>query len=242
MNMSPLVIAHRGASGAAPESTAAAIRLALAQRADMIELDVQMTRDGRLVIFHDDMLDRTTDGHGPVSDHWYRDLARLDAGSWFGRGFAGERVLLVSQALRRAAPCRVNLELKPTSRAAQLLARMARLLARSGARTRVLVSSFDPALVSGLRRRNARAATALLCHERWPAALRQARRLGCAAIHPHRSLVSAARVRQAHAAGLRVHAWTTDDRREAARLAAAGVDGIVTNHPARLAFLHPVPR
>ncbi|MBI2885369.1 MAG: glycerophosphodiester phosphodiesterase [Candidatus Omnitrophica bacterium] len=231
----PLVIAHRGASADAPESTRAAIRLAVAQRADMIELDVQLTRDGRLVIFHDDTLERTTNGHGRLMDHRFREIARLDAGAWRGRRCAGERVLLVSQALRAAGSCRVNLELKAVPRPAMLLTRLNRVLDWSRARRRVLISSFDPALVRGMRRREPRMATALLCREHWTASLRQARRLGCAAIHPHISLITSARVRQAHAAGLRVHAWTTDSRQEAARLLAQGVDGVVTNRPARLA-------
>ena len=75
----------------------------------MIELDVQMTRDGRLIIFHDDRVERTTNGAGRVRRMRYAELARLDAGSWFARRFAHERILLVSQALRllpRIAPAR----------------------------------------------------------------------------------------------------------------------------------------
>ncbi len=95
-----VTIAHRGASRVAPEGTAVAIRQALALRAEMIELDVQLTRDRRLVIFHDERLERTTDGRGRVAAWSFRELGRLDHGSWFGPEFSGERILLVSQALR----------------------------------------------------------------------------------------------------------------------------------------------
>src|SRR3989338_9017514 len=120
-----LLIAHRGASAVAPEGTRAAIREAIRAGADMVELDVQMTRDGRLVIFHDERLERTTNGHGVLRRARFADVARLDAGGWFHPRFSGERVLLVSQALRLIPPrIGVNLELKRTSRRRALLHRV----------------------------------------------------------------------------------------------------------------------
>mgnify|MGYP001573038509 CR=1 FL=1 len=125
----PLIIAHRGASAVAPEGTRAAIRAAVRAGADMVELDVQMTRDGRLVAFHDDRLERTTNGAGRVSDVPYARFARLDAGSWFHARFADERPLLVSQVLR-LTPRRmgINLELKRTPRRRALLQRLLRVV------------------------------------------------------------------------------------------------------------------
>src|SRR3989338_5919615 len=112
----PILIAHRGASAVAPESTRAAIREAIRAGARMIELDVQMTRDGRLVIFHDDQLERTTNGSGRLRTMRYAQVAQLDARSWFHRRFAGERILTVSQAIRLMPQrMRINLELKRTS-------------------------------------------------------------------------------------------------------------------------------
>jgi len=92
-----LSIAHRGASAYAPENTRAAFELAIAMGADMIETDVQLTRDGALVLIHDDRVDRTTDGSGEVSGFTLDELRHLDAGAWFGPEFAGERILTLGE-------------------------------------------------------------------------------------------------------------------------------------------------
>jgi len=226
------LIAHRGASAAAPEGTRAAIRGAIRAGAQMIELDVQMTRDGRLVVFHDDRLERTTNGSGWLRELSYAQVARLDAGSWFHPRFAGERVLLVSQAIRLIPQrMRINLELKRTSQRQAVLRRFVRTVRWTRSARRMLVSSFDPALLEPLCRR---VACALLCQHGPERSLQQAVRLGCAAWHPHVSLATPARIRRAHRAGLQVNVWVVDDPRRARRLIRWGADGIVTNDPGRL--------
>ncbi|MDP3721901.1 MAG: glycerophosphodiester phosphodiesterase family protein [Candidatus Omnitrophota bacterium] len=228
-----LIIAHRGASAVAPESTRAAIREAARSGAQMIELDVQMTRDGRLIIFHDDRLERTTDGSGWARRRAYAHLARLDAGAWFNPRFAGERILLVSQALRLIPRrMRVNLELKPAAHHQTLLRRLRGIARRARLGRRLLVSSGDPALLQRLV--PSRVGTALICHRRPDRSLQQAIHLRCVAWHPWHPLVNPRRLREAHAAGLRVHAWTVDNLRRARRLVGWGIDGLFTNHPARL--------
>lgn len=227
------IIAHRGASAVAPEGTRAAIRAAARAGATMVELDVQMTREGRLVIFHDDRLERTTDGAGRPGRLRYARLARLDAGRWFHPRFAGERILLLSQAIR-AVPrsMQINLELKRTSRRRELLAGVRRVLAWTRSRRRVLLSSFEVRLLRPLR--NLGMPLALITRRSPDRGLRQAIGLGCRAWHPHHTLVTRGRVLRAHAAGLQVHAWTVDAPRRARELAALGVDGVFTNDPARL--------
>jgi hypothetical protein len=88
----PIIIAHRGASGEAPENTMASFKLAVQQQADAIELDVQRTKDGRLVIMHDNTLGRTAKGHGKISSKTLHYLERIDAGSWFDPAFSQERI------------------------------------------------------------------------------------------------------------------------------------------------------
>ena len=229
-----LVIAHRGASAVAPESTEAAIRLAFRLRADMVELDVQMTADRRLVVFHDARVDRTTNGRGLLRRWRYAQLAGLDAGAWFAPRFAGQRVLLVAQALRISAPRRVNLELKRTSQPRVLIDQFVRCLHRARAATRVLVSSFEASLLARLRAAQPSIALAVLCDRAPWQALERAVRLGCVAFHPKASLVTLALVREARAAGLRVHAWTVEDPQQARRLVRLGVQGVFTNAPDRM--------
>ncbi|MFH1214957.1 MAG: glycerophosphodiester phosphodiesterase family protein [Pseudomonadota bacterium] len=110
----PLVVAHRGASGSAPENTAAAITLALAAGARMMEIDVQISRDGEVVVFHDSTLERTSSGTGKICDFTYRELSGLDAGSWFGEEFAGEQIprLIDLFSLVKGKAC-LNVEIKP---------------------------------------------------------------------------------------------------------------------------------
>src|ERR1041384_3922045 len=96
-----MVIAHRGASSYAPENTFAAFDLALRMGVSHIELDVHFTSDGHIVVIHDDTVDRTTNGHGPVTSHTLSELQALDAGAWFGAGFAGERIPLFAAVLKR---------------------------------------------------------------------------------------------------------------------------------------------
>jgi glycerophosphoryl diester phosphodiesterase len=95
----PYIIGHRGAPDCAPENTMASFRQALAQGADLVELDVQMSADGQLVVIHDQTLERTTDGQGYVADAALAELQALDAGSWFSPEFAGERVPTLDEVL-----------------------------------------------------------------------------------------------------------------------------------------------
>ncbi|MBI3996033.1 MAG: hypothetical protein HY352_00085 [Candidatus Omnitrophica bacterium] len=229
----PIVIAHRGASAVAPESTRAAINAAIRAGAAMIELDVQMTRDGRLVVFHDDRLERTTNGAGRLRATTYARLARLDAGTWFDPRFSGERILLASHALRFIPPrVRINLEVKRTTRPKALVRTIRALLRRTRHSSRILLSSFDATLLRLLRR--AGWPCAVICRRQADRALACAIRLGCESWHPFHALATPRRVARAHAAGLRVHAWTVDDRRTVRRLLRMGVDGIFTNDPAKV--------
>ena len=96
-----LILAHRGASGYAPENTLAAFDLARRMGANGIETDVQLSRDGVMVLVHDERVDRTTDGSGRVADLTWEQLARLDAGSWFAPAFAGQRIMQLAPFLDR---------------------------------------------------------------------------------------------------------------------------------------------
>src|SRR5205814_5101727 len=144
-----LVIAHRGASGTHPENTLAAFRRAVELGADMIELDVQLTRDGEVVVFHDATLERTTDGAGAVSDRTLAEIRRLDAGAWFGPAFRGTRVPTLAEVLA-AVGLPVNVELKPVGDDG-LEARALAVVESAGALARVVFSSFDAGALERLR-------------------------------------------------------------------------------------------
>src|SRR4029077_13226655 len=103
----PLIIAHRGHSLEVPENTIAAYERAIELGAEMIEADVNISRDGRLVMMHDPTLDRTTDGHGPVSGATFDELAELDAGRWFGGDSSGLRIPTVDETIELARDARI---------------------------------------------------------------------------------------------------------------------------------------
>lgn len=144
--MSALLIGHRGLAALAPENTLAAIRAAQAQGLGWLELDVQLSQDGQPVIFHDDRLERTTNGQGRLQQHRWPSLQRLDAGSWFGPQFRGEPIPSLEQALALIAELglSLNLEFKSQGPADALIAACAPgLRAHPG---EIWLSSFEPSI------------------------------------------------------------------------------------------------
>jgi len=129
--MIPLVVAHRGAAGEAPENTLAAFRLAGEFGAGAVELDVQLSRDGTPVVIHDADVSRTTDGAGPVRRFTVAELRRLDAGSWFAPQYRGEKIPLLQEVLELPAVPVIELKVAPGQ--SRLLAeRVAELLGAYG--------------------------------------------------------------------------------------------------------------
>lgn len=226
------VIAHRGASGTRPENTLASFREAVALGADMIELDVQLCRDGEVVVLHDDTLDRTTNGGGFVRDHTLADLRRLDAGAWFGAPYAGERVPTLEEVLR-AVRLPINVELKQGGGTGLEEVTLARVQ-EAGALDRIVFSSFDPAILVRLRALTADAALAVLWTSRRLApALELARRVGARALHLRKSAASREGIAAARESGLEVRLWTVNEPRQFAHLEAWGAHAVFTDYPDR---------
>ncbi|HUJ74233.1 MAG TPA: glycerophosphodiester phosphodiesterase [bacterium] len=231
------VIAHRGESGAAPENTLPAFERALRCGADGVEFDVQASQDGVPVVIHDERLERTTNGTGWVGEQTWDQLQALDAGSWFGAGFAGARLPRLAEVLSlfRGSGMTIHVELK-TDRVpyAGLVRRVVDLVRDLGVAGQVLLSSFNHnslgevhALAPHLPRA-ALLSNALL--EPWDYATRH----GFQALHVRDGMVDAPLVEGCHRQGLALRAYTVDDVAEARRLAGLGLDGVFTNHPARI--------
>lgn len=227
MTTKPLVIAHRGASAYRPENTHAAYQLAVAQGADMIEVDLHRTRDGEVVITHDAELERLG-GAGEVADSDLRALRALDAGE-------GERIPVLEEMLDAfGAQIPFNLELKRSSEGGYdgMPARAWRVVSERGLVRATLFSSFyDPDLAE-LRELAPEARIALLLSRRFPAgALERARKLGAEALNPALPLVDAELVRSAHGEGLAVYVFTVDEPEDMRRMLDLGVNGLFTNRP-----------
>lgn len=217
-----LRIAHRGASAQAPENTLAAIRRAIDLGAPWVEVDVQACADG-LVVIHDQTLERTTDGHGPVAAQPLAALRALDAGN-------GERIPLPREVLDLCrGRCGVNIELKGPGVAPRLLPVLQDALAGGWSARDLLASSFDWTQLVTLRAALPQLPLGVLAeqvNEQTCAAARavQASVIGCALDY-----VDAAAVTAAHGAGCRLWVFTVNTADEAARLALLGVDGMFTD-------------
>ncbi len=224
--------AHRGASGQAPENTLGALTRALALGADMAEIDVRLTADGLLAVIHDATLERTTDGQGPVSARTMAELKKLDAGSWFGREWAGERIPELGEVLALAGGrLRLNIELKPDDRPEAMLDELLRQLALHDLDRRCVVTSFDADLVDELKARSpGQAAGYIFGADDLPGWAFSAK---VEVLSAERSLVDAAFCEFAAAAGKAVHVWTVDEPADMRHFQQLGVDAVITNHPER---------
>lgn len=230
------VIAHRGHKAAAPEQTLAAYRLAIDLGAAMIEADLRFTRDGVPVLLHDRLLDRTTSGSGPVAAMDWAEVAKLDAGSWFGERFSTERVPRLDDLFALAVARGIALCIEAKGEAGDENAHAALFAAREIAwRGRLdvdVVASFDHqalaaaiAAVPGLRTAPDR------LPERGPSTaadlIAQARRVGASIIQHHFADLDPAVVAEVQAAGIEVWAWPPANRDEALFAWRSGAIGLM---------------
>lgn len=230
----PFWIAHRGAGWLAPENTLAAFRAGRALGFAMAECDVTLSADGQPFLLHDAVLSRTTNGRGAAAALPWSALERLDAGAWHGPDFAGERLpkLDALAAYAVATGLLLNLELKPAAGAAERtgeqVARRADAL-WPASELPPLLSSFEFAALEAAREAAPRLPRALLLERFDDGALARAQALGCVAIVADHAAIDAARIDEAHGAGLRVLAYTVNKTAEATRLRAWGIDGLITD-------------
>jgi len=228
-----MVIAHRGASSSAPENTLAAFDLALEMGARHLELDVELTRDGHVVVIHDDTVDRTTDGSGPVTAHTLDELRRLDAGRWFGAAFAGERIPTYEDVLVRYRG-RAHLHTEIKGRAPELSRQTVDLIRRHGMESEVTLTSFQRVRLEEVRAYAPELPSGWLVTDVSETTLAEARRLGLVQLCPRAPLVTRELVQRLHAMGFVVRAWGVATEDLMRQVAEAGADGMTVNFPDRL--------
>lgn len=252
----PVIIGHRGAAGSAPENTLASFARGLELGATILESDIHATRDGVAVLIHDSSVDRTTNGRGPVADLRLDELRDLDAGHLFstdqGRSFPergqGVRIPTLEDAFEAFPDAHFNLEIKANPEA--LVARVIELVEKYDRAERTLLTAGENPIMLELRQqrkiRNGnfaigastadvlaviKAALANLPAPEDVMALQIPEDFG------GRPLVTKQLIEFAHAAGINVHVWTINQPEQMSRLLALGVDGLVTDHPERMAEL-----
>ncbi|MFQ5513110.1 MAG: glycerophosphodiester phosphodiesterase [Myxococcota bacterium] len=246
----PHLFGHRGASGEAPENTLPAFELALAQGMGFLEMDCHATLDGEIVILHDPVVDRISDGSGPIRELRFAEVEKLDAGYHFSpdgrhhpfRG-RGVRIPRLEEVLEAFPEARINLEIKQAEPpiAAEVLDRVR----CADAGPRVLLAAAEEPIMQALHALQPETAIGSSIQDVrdffqafHQGSIESFRVRGHALQIPPRvggqTLVSAESVRAAQRVGLAVHVWTINDPREMRELLGLGVDGIMTDFPRRL--------
>jgi glycerophosphoryl diester phosphodiesterase len=234
-----LAIAHRGFSGAAPENTLAAFKRAMEVGSDMIELDVHLSKDGQVVVIHDDTLKRTTSGMGKVADFSLQELKRLDAGKWFGSRFFGEKIPTLNEVLeltRGKIPIHIELKEGDLGRytITDLADRSLEEVEKAGLLDQVLFGSFNLSAVDRIREKHPRLPVALIYNKPWdlPQDVTGGRPIPI--LSSSGKVLNQANASKARQQGMKVIVWTLDQEEQMEQFLHVGVDGIVTNHPDRL--------
>jgi len=227
-----LNIAHRGASGNFPENTVCAFRAAIDAGAEMCELDVQLSRDGAIVVIHDETVERTTDGKGEVAELTLEELKRLDAGAKFkGGAVKGERIPTLDEVFSATSgKCGLNIELK----AGGLEHQVAQIMQARNALADSIVSSFDWEYLKNIQQLHFNIRVGLLAEEKPVDLMMNAVAMRAHSINPRWDMVTSDLCKAAHERGLKVYTWTVDADARMRALIACGVDGIMTNYPERL--------
>lgn len=230
-----LCIGHRGAMGHAPENTLASVREALALGATCIEVDVYAV-DGKLVVFHDDRLERTTNGNGYLCDKSFDYLRSLDAGS-------GEQIPTLDEVCdlidRRAG---LNIELKGPDTAAPVAVFISRLVSKDWPLPSILVSSFNHRQLAELRWLNPDIRLGALTASLPVDNARFAESLEAFSVHPSLEFIDRAFVSDAHARGLKVYVYTVNHPDDITKMRDFGVDGVFTNYPERVLERYPATK
>ena len=228
-----MCIAHRGASSYAPENTLAAFDLALAMGIMHIELDVHCTRDGQVVVIHDETVDRTTNGTGPVTSYTLAELRCLDAGAWFGAEFVGQRLATYAEVLERYGR-RVHIHTEIKGYTAHLAQRTVDLIRQYNMTAQVTMTSFQQPPLQDIRTYAPELPTGWLVHQINETIIMQARQLGVAQLCPLATIVTPALVRHLHAQGFVVRAWGVATEALMRQVVDAGADGMTVNFPNKL--------
>jgi glycerophosphoryl diester phosphodiesterase len=213
----------------------AAFRKSLAMGATFIETDLQLSRDARFVAIHDNTVERTTNGQGAVRDLTLAELRRLDAGAWFGSEFAGEPIPTLEEVLGFAKKHDVvfYLELKPAGAWGGEHALIG-ALRESGEIARTVVISFDSAILAAIRKAEPTLMTGLLFDGQIENPLEKAVEIGARQAVVRGDLVTPWMIGEARRRDLQVVCWTVNHPAHMRMLAAAGIDGIMSDYPDRL--------
>ncbi|WP_188456416.1 glycerophosphodiester phosphodiesterase [Virgibacillus oceani] len=242
-----VTIAHRGASGHAPENTMAAFQKAFEMKADYIEIDVQLSKDGEMVIIHDTTLDRTTNGTGSVGDYTLEELKQLDAGSWFSEEYAGEKIPTFEEVIDAfRGKIGILIELKSPELYPGVEEKVADALRERNMdkpkNNKIIIQSFNHESVQTSKALLPTVPHGVLAGMSW-ADVTDEELAEFAAyadyFNPNMNLLTPELVDRIHAAGMEIWPYTVRTQEQADHLFELGVDGIITDFP-EYVYDHPV--
>jgi len=224
-----VVTAHRGASGLMPENTLGAVALAMEFGADFAEVDVHLTGDGEVVLLHDDSLWRTTNGRGKIWEYTFRELSKLDAGSWYGPQFGNERIPTLREVIRLVkGKMKLDIEIKSNSMQKDLPRRVMEVLQEEDFLDQCVITSFDRDVLVQIREFDHQVLLGLISSVGLPTNVHDP----CFDwFMGHSFFIDAEIVTHLHSAGKQVHVWTVNRPLQMRRFIRLGVDGIITDRP-----------
>lgn len=230
-----LNIAHRGFSGKYPENTMIAFKKAVEIGSDGIETDVHMTKDGAIVICHDEKLDRTTNGQGFIKDFTYDEIKKLDAGLKFGERFKGEAIPDIDEFLDyvKDKNILVNIELKNDMiHYKNLEEKVVEKIYEYGMKDKVILSSFNHYAMVKVKDIDSSIKTGLLYEAVIYKAEEYAKMVGADALHPYfPAVMDKTVVDNIKKQGIAINTYTVNEEKDMEKLIQLGIDGIITNYP-----------
>jgi glycerophosphoryl diester phosphodiesterase len=235
----PMIIAHRGARGNAPENTLAAFKLGLEHGCEGIELDVHLSADGEILVCHDATLDRTSNGTGRICEHTLAEIQSYDAGLWYGEAYKSERIPTLEEVFDLVpASIMINIEVKDPYEG-RMESKLIEFLRERDRLDNVIISSFDHKCVRRIKLTESKAKIGLLYQTKLldPLAYSRSFDVDVYSLHPYYQLIDAEDVQAAVAEGLRVYPYTANAEQDLLQLASFGVSGIITDFPERLKSL-----
>lgn len=230
------IIAHRGASGYAPENTMPAFEMALDMNAEGIELDVHTTKDGEVVVIHDHTIDRTSDGEGLVGGFTLDELRKFDYGSWYGDEFKGVTIPTLREVLELLRDWNglLNIEIKSGPIIYEgIEQKVIDLIEEYETADRIIISSFNHYSLRDIKKIDPSIKIGLLYGAGLVEPWIYAKRLNAEALHPSYHNIIPELVEGCHENSIQLNPYTIDREQDIERMINAGVDGIITNYPDR---------
>lgn len=228
------IIAHRGASGYAPENTRASILEGLKRGCDGFEVDVQLTKDNKVVVFHDWSLERTSNGNGFLKDQTLAELKTLDIGSWFSKEFKGEKVLTLEELLDIIPKEKLlNIEIKVRhGEINQIEEKVVEILEKKfRINSNIIISSFDHRIIKRIKEVKLEIQVGLLITAGLLDITNYTSNFDLYSVHCGGEFISNKNVDELKKNNIKTYAWTVNTAEEAKILDSFGVDGIITNYP-----------